>query len=233
MRKLAFGNWIIQGYGVLGIFIPILLGACNDNGASPQPDSKELQLSNPAAPGKVLAGADLKIIWSGGPAGDQAKIEFSDDTGSTWLMPLKNGCPSGRREACLKAPELITTRAMLRITEDGNTEFELLSPAFSIVSIVITTPKATTVWRSGQPATIEWLASPLSSSFDGEIVSTALPEGRIAIFPDVAHTPEDPSKTKFTWNLPAGIQCQDCRLVLWDYKNPDMNDSSGVFRINP
>ncbi|MBI5020537.1 MAG: T9SS type A sorting domain-containing protein [Ignavibacteriales bacterium] len=106
----------------------------------------------------------------------------------------------------------------------NGTDWNIYANKIGKPSLSVTRPTTTDVWRPGDQDTIRWFAA---DTIHWVRIDYSLDNGH-TVYPIEAVYPAD--SMKYVWTVPDSLS-RKCRIILTDFTDASLNDTSGVFKI--
>ncbi len=187
-----------------------------------------LQVDNPQGGDRVSVGKPTRIRWTGTPQSNSVRIEFSKDSGLTW-MSLANSAPDTGEYEWTPEPQHDTTRGRIRISANSgparvgrtDSDFIVQTPAVAVGS-----PNGGETWYTRTRQAITWQ----TVGVDGFIRIEVSRDGGAnweTIIPSTANDGVE------SWTV-TGPGTSNARVRVTSVEEPSLFDvSDAVFTIRP
>ncbi len=184
----------------------------------------KLTITSPTLGESWQAGSVQTLEWTATSSVSSILIEFSSDGGTNW-QTLENSYSASAQSYSVLVPNISTNSAQFRITDVASgSEISDVSDQFTISSLNLTSPDATTLWMSGGSYDIQWSSSHVSN------VKLEYSTDDGATWQTIANS-VSASLGSYNWNVPNSIETNKMRIKISDSANPISRDSSDAFVV--
>lgn len=178
--------------------------------------------------GEVFEGCEsMSISWSEGGAGNNFKIEFSQNGGSDWNILSSSYYTTSNNYTWSPIDDIQSDNCRIRISDADNAETSDVSDASFTINknedIIITTPNGGEFWQVGTTHTVEWVSAESSNRFR---VYYSVDDGSWTYL-------DDPYSNYYNFTVPNNPSSQ-YKFKIVDYDNSCIYDvSDDYFTVTP